>query len=85
MLSKQHIQTLIDQASQDITRFLGQHAKINWTVWAEKEVWTVVIQATESFNTFTSQKQGEDIEHIFEQLSKDIIKQIGDREVKVSA
>jgi hypothetical protein len=85
MLSKQHIQTLIDQASQDITRFLGLHAKINWTVWAEQDIWTVVVQVTEDFNTYSSQKQHEDIEFLFEQLTKDIIKQINSRENKVSA
>jgi hypothetical protein len=85
MLSKQHIQTLIDQASQDIKRFLGHHAKINWTVWAEQDVWTVVVQVSEDFNTFSSQKQNEDIEFLFEQLTKDIIKQINSRENKVSA
>lgn len=85
MLSKQHIQTLIDQASQDISRFLNQNAKINWTVWAGAGLWTVVVQVTENFNTFSCQKQSNDPELIFEQLSKEIIDQIRNREIKVSA
>jgi len=85
MHSKQHIQTLIDQASQDISRFLNQYAKINWTVWAEAGLWTVVVQVTENFNTYSCQKQSDDLDLTFEQLSKEIIDQIRNREIKVSA
>ena len=57
MLSKQHIQILIDQTSQDIAGFLSKDATIEWTIWAERDDWTFVIQITNNLNIVTTPRE----------------------------
>jgi hypothetical protein len=76
MLSKQHIQILIDQTSQDIAGFLSKDATIEWTIWAERDDWTFVIQITNNLNILSWQKSSNDIEWICDELKKDIKKQM---------
>jgi hypothetical protein len=76
MLSKQHIQILIDQTSQDIACFLSKDATIEWTIWAERDDWTFVIQITNNLNILSWQKSSNDIEWICDELKKDIKKQM---------
>jgi DNA-binding protein Fis len=85
MVSKQNIQTLIDKASLEISSLLSDIAKLKWTIWSQQNQWTLVLEVTEDFNTYNAQKNGADIEKLFEIIIKQIKQEIQNRDDKAIA